>query len=35
VVDLPVRPATGDGASAGRGDRRRRRVLAVGGTEEQ
>ncbi len=34
VVDLPVRPATGDGASASRGDRRRRRVLAVGGTEE-
>ena len=34
VVELPVRPATGDGASAARGDRRRRRVLAVGRTEE-
>ncbi len=34
VVALPARPATADGASAGRGDRRRRRVLAVGRTEE-
>jgi uncharacterized 2Fe-2S/4Fe-4S cluster protein (DUF4445 family) len=34
VVALPERPATGDGASAGRGERRRRRVLAVGGQED-
>jgi len=34
VVALPERPATGVGASATRGDRRRRRVLAVGGVEE-
>jgi hypothetical protein len=34
VVALPERPATGEGASATRGERRRRRVLAVGGTEE-
>jgi uncharacterized 2Fe-2S/4Fe-4S cluster protein (DUF4445 family) len=35
VVALPERPATGDGASAGRGERRRRRVLAVGGQEDE
>jgi uncharacterized 2Fe-2S/4Fe-4S cluster protein (DUF4445 family) len=34
VVTLPERPATGEGASATRGERRRRRVLAVGSTEE-
>jgi len=34
IVTLPERPATGEGASATRGERRRRRVLAVGGPEE-